>query len=872
MSLVSIVIIISFSFSGVAYPLAPESRLGRIGVSFSREEIRGALTGDRKHVYKVGWKYVFGKMKPALRTSGSVTRSEKQVVAFLLECSRVLKELRRYPVESKYPVLKAIRLLERGQQERLVLLLKEDRALRNDPLIDRILLMLERDEDVPDDWVDQHAPNLNGRTTWIVSSEVWNPAGGLGRVLQTLANKMKAIFKGSDARVCTLEPAYQFRKGKQGDPEAIDYSQLDVVGTFQIEMGKKKAKVNVVAYHGVNNKGVDYYLLRDVDVNGNSYYAKMLYAYSERHDDSKVTWEEFSEFFSKASLKLIKIVEENNREEFGPEAWKPPVIHLNDSQLAPAALFKHLFYSDDPAIKDALVAFTTHTYGNRRTYSYDHGKLILEAMDIPEELIKPLFCYYQYNDEKREWELTIDMASGGLRSSNFQNGVSDNHVDDVKDLDEVFESVRLIALTNGDDVEATAKVFRRILQEDVKAADVEWPTPEEVVAAQRIAMERINEVWKEKGIVLDVGRMVIAYMGRIAHEKVNPDGPAFTKDNIEAAIASVFQVVILGNVQNFTGSADIYSRFLEFQRELDRRYPGLFYAFGRFTLEEQRELLAIGPVQTQPSILKTEANGFTETNVNACGGLVICPSEPEGGLMSQGIDFDDGGQTIIPESETPEGYRAAFMKVADLARKDPDELARRRLIAILLSKIVEGKPTAAAYAEKWSEELGKPNAGKAPAQVRFYRSKDKIRFKSLSIINRTPGRIGKNDTTRVRIELELNGVNPDDVDLYFWYGKHSEPDGWKASKGKLIMRQDGTSTFKGKITPSEVGENGLTVFIVPKGTRVEGLHRNKWKHLPVWRNVPGPEGDINFIVDEPQQAQEEAVLVGAGRDELGRNP
>jgi len=118
------------------------------------------------------------------------------------------------------------------------------------------------------------------------------------------------------------------------------------------------------------------------------------------------SWEDFSEFFSRASLKLISILEEKAQEEL-TEKWKPAVIHSNDGQTALVNTLRFLDeFKDKEVLKDALFWFTTHTYRNRGIFGYDEGMRILDRWGIPQE---------------QRWRFIrdglVDISSGGINNT-----------------------------------------------------------------------------------------------------------------------------------------------------------------------------------------------------------------------------------------------------------------------------------------------------------------------------------------------------------------------------------------------------------------------------------------------------------------------
>jgi len=75
--------------------------------------------------------------------------------------------------------------------------------------------------------------------------------------------------------------------------------------------------VETIVYSGrTRETGIPIFLIRDKA----SHYVKMLYFYGGEY----TSWEDFSEFFSRAALKLIVMEEEKERERLGAE-YRPPL-------------------------------------------------------------------------------------------------------------------------------------------------------------------------------------------------------------------------------------------------------------------------------------------------------------------------------------------------------------------------------------------------------------------------------------------------------------------------------------------------------------------------------------------------------------------
>jgi hypothetical protein len=113
---------------------------------------------------------------------------------------------RFYPVQGAWPILKAITLLSKTQEQELVEALKTEYAdlkVRPD-LVDKILLMnnvFDREA-----WLKQRTPHLVGRTIYMLAAEIHHWAGGLGPVMKFHGKGMKDL--GADVKY--VEARYQY--------------------------------------------------------------------------------------------------------------------------------------------------------------------------------------------------------------------------------------------------------------------------------------------------------------------------------------------------------------------------------------------------------------------------------------------------------------------------------------------------------------------------------------------------------------------------------------------------------------------------------------------------------------------------------------
>lgn len=687
----------------------------------------------------------------------------------------------KFPVESRYPVKKAVALLDKEEQRKLVDILKnhpDTAQYRHLRIVDEILLMLNDVGEAPG-WIEEHAPGLIGRNVWQVSPEIWHEAGGLSRVMQYHGAAMQVLIGDSGTELRQVEPHYQYRINPDGQPEPFSYEtdithpfrKLEHVTGFNVTVQGREVRVEV--HKGVNDLGIETYLIRDVDENGESFYTHSLYNYSNDGKDLP-TWKDFSVFYSKASLELIRHVEnlEKEKKSKAGEEWKAPFVHTNDSQTALFSVYAAIErdtqeekreqdpeFVIDPVLEEMIIGFTTHTYINRMDYTLEegYGDRVMEEMDIP-------FKYRELFKRIKENRHVYDMACGGLRSSDWQGVVSRDHGDGVRQFDEWVNytpetflkelfakrraEVRMIAVSNGDNRKKSAEVFRRTgrhLEEEnhrdfLEGFNPDQPTPEQIIAIKekakqdlRLDRRRFKTSREEKTEhFLEAGQPVISYSGRLVPEKAGRQR-AFTDENLEFLVRKGVQVVIYGNVQTKNPQSTRIKEEFEtlIERFREKNYPGALIFVPRFSLDEQRALLAATDIQVQDSDKKTEAAGYTESAIAVCGGLQMTTPRAgngEGLLKAQGlpISLEEFGNTVIhrgvmgntlipvvddpadPSTWSRQAYLEVFSTVLGLKEENPDfdDVLRRLSIyqasSVRMSRVVDAKLTAAEYLRQFS--------------------------------------------------------------------------------------------------------------------------------------------------------------------------
>jgi hypothetical protein len=592
--------------------------------------------------------------------------------ALLGRCARASESWPTYPVESRWPFLKAVALLDRNDQATLCRALADDPQLRHFPLIDSALLMLEKQP--PEGWVQSYAPHLAGSCVYTVAAEGWFAAGGLGRVQQYHAAAMKKLV-GAHGRIATIEPYYRQSPGHR----PIDYRSLptpvqDLADTpiedFSVSVAGRQVQAQV--FKGTNEHGVEVYLIRDTE----NCFTQTCYGYDQ---PGCASLKDFSEFFSRASLELIRRLE-SKEHAANRGKYKPPAIVLNDGQAAPLVPFCRELNEKDKTLGAAALWMVTHTYRNRGRFEGAAGDELMQRWAIPEGLRGSF------------WRIAeADITSSGVRLADGASAVSAIHRDEVAFID---PAAALLAITNGDNREKSSRTFRRIMSELHPGADLEQPTPEQVLATKREAKKLLG---------LDPDRLVISYSGRLVEEKAGRER-AFTDENIRALVKQGAQVVIYGNVQTADGrSKSIYEGLERLATELADAYPPpprLVVKSG-WGLEEQIDLLAATDVQVQDSDRGTGAAEYTEADVSANGGLQVGPPWIEGIIQRQGIALDrtqpGRGNTLIPNDASPAAYRSVLEWVLDLHTRDPSALAAYQASSVRISRVLEALLTGAEY-------------------------------------------------------------------------------------------------------------------------------------------------------------------------------
>ena len=585
------------------------------------------------------------------------------------------------PIESRWPVLKAVALLEPAAQQQLAQAIAANASLRLHPLLDAILLMAQGEP--PADWLARCAPILQGRSVYTIAAEGWYAAGGLGRVQQYHAHAMKRLVNGH-AVIATIEPYYPYRLNVDGDMEPVAYDQLpvpvvDLQRILEFDVPVKSKPVRAHVFQGTNEHGIRIILIKDEG----DYYTKLIYRYGREY--GAASWDEFTEFFSRVALEVVRRMESQQREAKAAD-WRPPVIVANDGQLGLLPVFRRIMDAHDGLLQDAAVWYVTHTYRNRGIFGGGNGQAIVEGMGV--EQYWPAFHRHDL------WDFT----SAGVRTADAASAVSAVHLAECGPFD---PAVPMVAVTNGDARARSASWFRTLLQQAGGATvDIERPSAEHVRQAKRLAKQHLG---------LNPDQLVISYSGRLVSEKAGRER-AFTDANIERLVQAGAQVVLYGNVQGSQESRDLFHGLEALELALEgRKYPGALILRTGWGVYEQIQLLAATDVQVQDSDRGTGAAEYTESDISANGGLQMGPPWLEGIIQRQGVIIDrrrpGWGNTLIPESEEPSAYIETMLWAVRLFQQQPEVLAAYQATSVQLSRVLEALLPGAEYLRQFSRVL-----------------------------------------------------------------------------------------------------------------------------------------------------------------------
>ncbi len=636
--------------------------------------------------------------------SRATNRTGRSDLAGLLEnYANATENWPMYPVEVMYPILQAVSQLTQDEQENLIGFIGEDSnldrknpyygVLRDRSLVDSIWLMLRkapRQSFGEKSWVARNAPHLAGTKIYTVAPEGWVPAGGLGRVQQYHSVAMQSLL-GLDAAIATIEPWYEDSDGDNrekfrewGPAQEITFPITPFAG-LPVNVTALKYTVNGMDRYFIRAEPNDAY--RNFDGTKKVWVGKR-YNYREDQKNKDTTlayYSDFSEFFSVASLELIRSEERQRRyatQAHARNPYKPPVIIANDGQMGALARIKREMYEDPmfhdvpgrSIMRDAVIWFVTHTYMNRGKY------------------------------------MEGDATTPGVRSADGASAVAAVHRDEVWARDTM---ARLLAITNGDNRAASRSKFLKIWKDKFPNDDDEHPTAQQVAQVNmqaKLDFTVPDDVLESCGLppqggqpILDPQRPVAIYAGRFVAEKSGRER-ALTFANLRFLAQQGVQAVLYGNVQAHT--KEEFAKLLNEARTINREAlesggGGKIIVRTGWSLEDQRALLAAGDFQIQDSNRGTEAAGFTESNIAANGGLQVPPSGLEGILQSQGIILNrkipGKGSTLVPASSTEMGYRKVYQWLIEQWTEDRENLHEWQATAVRLSRILEAEVPAGQY-------------------------------------------------------------------------------------------------------------------------------------------------------------------------------
>ncbi|MBL0058482.1 MAG: UTP--glucose-1-phosphate uridylyltransferase [Elusimicrobia bacterium] len=662
------------------------------------------------------------------------------------------------PVEALHPLLKAISLLDGAEETRLLeelgAAVLRDAALADRPLVDRILLMTGR---VPASWAKLHG--IAYQRVYHLSAEgrkVW--AGGLGPVQVFHSDAEREITRGSNVDIVDIEPDYTHRRTAEGLVLAAavppstpllpsDEPPFDLDVVFE----DHPVKIRVRPMKGPEGNPV--YLFRD-NPDGDAFFTKQLYDY-RGGGDNPASWEDFSAFFSVASLAIIAHLEEVRLRALGA-AWRPPVIHGNDAQTAlvnvlvaeavaggnPRAesLAKKIPFFK-PLSRWIARSFKTHTYFNRQGYLWgrpnDHFSRLSFLSGIPEWDHGRLMGYFARTGP--EGNGYPDVTSAGVAATpGHVQGVSRKHGWDVaRKYDDPHP---VVGITNGANLEWSAGLFRGYLKRVAgDHVDQLRPTAGQVRDAKRLAkeefftellavndkgqskhlesevFERFRDVLRDRTTGTDarldpalLTQPTFGFVGRLVNEKFNMDR-AWARFVIRALVQAGVNVVLFAPIQQKSDprspSSTIALQLTQLAGNLDREWkPGhgrlLFIDSGNSELK--KKALTSLDLLVLDSDKDTEANGYTEVAASASGALVMAPPfhNGEGLIRGQGIPIDwnqpGHGNTLIPENQKSDAYLDTLARATSVYFDRPDNFAAHQATSVRLSRPLEARLTAAA--------------------------------------------------------------------------------------------------------------------------------------------------------------------------------
>ncbi len=704
-------------------------------------------SGEREQALKEDWKYYSEKFNGYLdRIRGNDEQAKHDLIGFLDSVGKIIdEEMADFPVEARYPLLKAAALLNKPDRQILLSVIQENRNKFQSNLADAISMMFDL---VPAGWLEKRTPQMQGRVIYTVSPENLLLAGGLGYVMQVHEKFMREL----GARVVSIEPMYKYRKDMHGELQTIDYEasfgieDKREIGRDSVDIGGYMTGVRY--WQGKLSNGKEVIFIEEIPREGESLrYTNTVYDY---HNFGNRSWEEFSAFFSKAVFKLLRVEEERRKDEEKGD-WKPAIVWGNDSQAAGAMALivqeKNRMRDDDRSVfRDIYPVFTTHTYESRQNFGLDHIDRVLGQL---------LGLEKKYYSAGIRFD-KIDMASLAIRlvdgAGGLANMVSRKHKV-VLDRNQFDPDAKTVAITNGDDLsrawDLVEGIYRDIYENELNDADdLTWQEARMIVeeAVRRLNISFVDEGVKNLG--LDSQKPIVSYAGRLVNVKVSPFR-TFTERNIKRLVADGFNVVLFGRLQNYKESMDLADNYrriegwIQTQKKADPAATagwGSFVFKGQYNDAQKQMMLIASNLVALDSDDETGTSEWTEVNgaialswilaspwrlrapdsrkvilgegilaeANERGINLVIPDVQQDALLEEisamrAKRYNRQAKDIIGEVE--DAYYGAMKLKLSEAKSDPEAFYSGAIKSAKIAKIVNGYNTAAAYLTQWNKNL-----------------------------------------------------------------------------------------------------------------------------------------------------------------------
>ena len=678
--------------------------------------------------------FISRQLRAAIGEDGAPVNTE-ELNSLIETYSKVVTLWPAYPVESHYPILRAISMMKHSQQNKLKDFLTSDANKHRTRMVARILITLF--EIIPENYIHDFAPNLEGLTVYNVSPEISNVSGGLGPVMQYLTAAMKrlseavkkvmgrATTKSSEVKVVTMQPRYTHKlrpTGRLGsDGKEIidvvpigDYGKLPspITGltasptyTFQVPLSSGRS-VTAEAWKGKDENGLDAYLVSDQWLPGSDEaITKIQYHYGEYGSADR---QDFIEFFGKAAKHLIVLLElEKMKEE--KDEYKGFATILNDGQSG--GLAAYLVPDEDKKETDEYKVLSrnyrvavSHTYGNRQELpSGSQGGWRLIAAGIAERL---------HHYASRGLGAALDWTSMMLRTSFLSLKVSGPH-QEINFFDPMAETQ---AATNGSHREKSRAAFTRAVHQIDPDADMEHLTKLQVEDGKKQAIRnaksdpellRLNKNVQH----LDPDKITYGVFARCVSVKIDAY-INFIRENIRAVQERNGQMVIFANVQPGDQSPALFAKLKQLEGEFP---PGTFVVFNGWGPEEKLKGLAMTHVQVMVSARGTGAAEFTEADIYANYGIQFAAPWIEGITQLSGkmMTVDDNGEysgnVIIPNGPEWEDLKKVYETLGDIFTNTPDQFFKLLAESGPLGRALSHLGTGAMYWEAISDMIGRFN-------------------------------------------------------------------------------------------------------------------------------------------------------------------